>query len=559
MIFQEKNKISEVAMNILRKRYFHVGESEWSQVVDRAINHVLIDADEEQRSLTYEMMLNRYFIPNSPCLVNSGKKDSGLSACFVVDFPDSIEGIYKTKLDFALIARKGGGCGTTLSKLRPEGDLVSGSTHGYAGGPIKFADTISHDMSVISQGGLRPMAIMFTMSVYHPDIIKFITAKEEEGRISNANISVVVDVAFMQKVENDETYWTEFAGTQYKEYKARDVFNLIVEGAWRNGEPGLLYKNRIDDSPYKYTGQEISATNPCSEQPLPVNGVCNLGSLDLVKFMGDDDVIDLALFETAIRLSVQFLDKVVDKSTYPTEAISEWVVKNRAIGLGIMGFADYCLRREIAYGSDESLEELEFILDFMDKISEDESISLGEELGVPYYCKLLPIPRRNITITTIAPTGTISLLAGCSSGIEPIFSEIVIRNDKTGSYQFDNDLSHKDYFRCAVSANGATEVTWEEHIKVLATTQKHIQSGVSKTTNFPNHTHRETIAKAFIQAWKSNCKGLAVYRNNSRKLEVLSPKAIKKNLCPVCKEETIHINNTTKCTKCLWSLDDQKV
>jgi len=253
-------------MNILKKRYFSEGETSWDQVVDRVINHVLSDAKEEDREITREMILNTYFVPNSPCLVNASKSNSGLCACFVVDFPDTIEGIYKTKLDFALIARKGGGCGTTLSKIRPEGSKVAGSTHGYAGGPLKFADTISHDADALTQAGFRSMAIMFVQSVYHPDIIKFINAKEEEGKIANANISVMVDDAFMEKVEKDETYWTEFNGLRYNEYKARDIFNMIVEGAWRNGEPGLLLRSKIDDSPYKYTEQKIFSTNPCSRR-----------------------------------------------------------------------------------------------------------------------------------------------------------------------------------------------------------------------------------------------------------------------------------------------------
>jgi ribonucleoside-diphosphate reductase alpha chain len=319
---------------------------------------------------------------------------------------------------------------------------------------------------------------------------------------------------------------------------------------------GILFKNRIDDSPYKYTGQEIIATNPCAEQPLTANGVCNLGSIDVSKFLTKDKELDTIKLEIVTRLAVRFLDRVVDKSAYPTEEIAEWVKDNRAVGLGIMGFADYLLMKEISYGSKESLEELSNILSLIDRVSEDESIKLGEKFGVPLQCQKLPVPRRNITITTIAPTGTVSLIAGCSSGIEPIFSEITVRNDKTGTYQFENNLAEKSYFRCAVASNGAREVTWEEHIDVLSTAQKYIHSGVSKTTNFPNHTHRDTIAKAFIMAWKSGCKGLAVYRNGSRKVEVLSPKNLKKDKCPICGEEIIKYNNVKKCTKCDWHFED---
>jgi ribonucleoside-diphosphate reductase alpha chain len=260
-LFPEVRPLSNTAKSILEKRYFQNDEKSWEELVNRVVDFVLPE-NNENKELTRQMILNRYSIPNSPCLVNAGKKNAGLCACFVVDFTDSIEGIFKTKLDFALIAKKGGGCGTSLSKIRPEGSAVEGSTHGYAGGPIKFADTISHDATAMTQAGFRSMAIMFSISVYHPDIVKFITAKSEEGQIANANISVMVDDAFMRKVENDETYWTEFNGQKHKEYRANDIFDLIVENAWRNGEPGILFKDTIDDSPYKYTGQEILTTNP---------------------------------------------------------------------------------------------------------------------------------------------------------------------------------------------------------------------------------------------------------------------------------------------------------
>jgi len=547
--FPEIRKISKTAIQILQKRYFDNGEKGWEELVDRVIEFVV--PNYKDKELIREMILNAYFIPNSPCLVNAGKKShAGLNACFVVDFPDNIEGIFKTKLDFALIARKGGGCGTTLSKIRPEGNTVAGSTHGWAGGPVKFADTISHDADALTQSGFRSMAIMFTMSVYHPDIIKFITAKSEEGKIANANISVVVDDNFINMVKNDEKYWTEFDGKKYREYNAREIFELIVEGAWRNGEPGLLFKDRIDQSPYTYTGQEILATNPCSEQPLPPNGVCNLGSLDLSKFLKSNKEFDYDKLELATRLGVNFLDSVIDASDFPTENIHKWALENRAIGLGIMGFADLCLMKKIAYGSLESLELLEEILEVISAISKDESEKIGKRLGIPKMCEKLPAPRRNITLNTVAPTGTISLLAGCSSGIEPIFSEITIRNDKTGSYTFENNLADKPYFRCAVSSNGASEVTWEEHIKILSTTQKYIDSGVSKTINFPMLTRRDTIAKAILMAWEQGCKGLAVYRNGSRKIEVLTPKNIKKDKCPVCGNDTEETNGKFRCMAC---------
>lgn len=556
MMFEPKGDLSPTALNILQKRYFKEGEDSWSQVAQRIVDHVAVDESQDTKEIMLEMIDNRYFIPNSPCIVNSGVEGGGLSACFVVDFKDTIEDIYKTKLNFALIARKGGGCGTTLSNLRPEGSKVGGSTHGYSAGPVNFYNTICHDMEIIAQGGFRAMAMMGTMSVYHPDIIKFINSKTVEGKMSTTNISVVVDDDFMECVKADAYYDTVFNGKVYETLKARDVFNMIVDGAWKNGEPGLLFYDRMNDSPYKYSNQVIEATNPCGEQPLPPNGVCNLGSLDISKFIDEENTLDLWLLENAIRYSVRFLDDVASRSSYPTEEITKWMHDNRPVGLGIMGLADYYLKREVAYGSPKALEELEFILSFMKGIAEDESVSLGEERGVPVECSKLPVPRRNITVLTIAPTGTISLLADCNSGIEPFFSEITIRQDKTGTYEIGSIEDLPEYFRCAVSANGATEVTWEEHVRTQASAQKFVDSGVSKTINFPNHTHRETVAKAFMLACELGCKGITVYRNGSRDVEVLSPKNIKKDLCPVCESPLIKESGCKHCTNCDWSMCD---
>lgn len=236
MIFEPVLELDDIAKNILQKRYFQPSETSWEQLAKRNVSHV-IGEDSEDFQDTKDMLTNRYFIPNSPGLVNAGTKNGGLIACFVVDFLDTIEEIYKTKFEFAQIARKGGGCGTDLSHLRPENSKVAGSTHGYAGGPIKFFDTICHDMEALTQAGFREMAMMGTISVRHPDIKKFITSKSQEGKMRNTNISVVVDNDFMEKVKNDETYWTEFDGVKYEELSAREIYNMIIEGAWKNGEP----------------------------------------------------------------------------------------------------------------------------------------------------------------------------------------------------------------------------------------------------------------------------------------------------------------------------------
>ncbi len=554
--FPPYSRLNDMSKNILKKRYLGKGETKWHQVVQRVVSFVAGDWEEETRDSLYSLIYNRYFIPNSPTLVNAGKtKHAGLSACYVVPFEDTIEDIYQTKLNFALIARKGGGCGTTLSNLRPEGDIVNGSTHGFAGGPIKFADTISHDMDAITQSGFRSMAIMFTMSVYHPDILKFITAKEKEGTIANANISVVVDDKFMQAVKNDGEFWTEFNGKKYTKYRAVEIFEKIIEGAWRNGEPGLLFYDKINDSPYKYAGVEIQATNPCGEQPLPPNGSCNLGSLDLSKFYDKKtNDINLDMLDKAVRLGVRFLDSVIDVNAFPTVDIERVSKNSRQIGLGVMGLADLYMLKKIAYGSEDAITLLDSVMKFIYEVAKNESEIMGKELGVPAWCKKLPERRRNITLISPAPTGTISILAGCNSGIEPFFSEITERKDKTGEYVIDNTAFNEPYFRCAVSSTGEKEVDWEEHIRTQAIAQKWSDSGVSKTINFPSHTRKETIGKAYMLAWELGCKGITVYRNGSRNIEVLSPKNISRNKCPVCGSEVIKESGCTKCSVCDWSV-----
>lgn len=291
------------------------------------------------------------------------------------------------------------------------------------------------------------------------------------------------------------------------------------------------------------------------EQPLIPYGSCNLAALDLSKFFRKGE-FDWKLFEKGIRYGVKFLDSIIDVNQFPTPEIEENVMGFRQIGLGLMGLADYYLVREIPYGSDEALGALDEIGEFLYKISYDESERLGREKGVPEHCKNLPTPRRNITVLTIAPTGTTSIIAGCNNGIEPFFSEITQRKDKTGEYTLNLEGSEKEYFKCAVPMDGdkSREVTWKEHVDTQAVIQKWIDSGVSKTCNVPQMTPKETVGNIFMYAWKADCKGITVYRNGSRKEEVLTPKNISKNLCPSCESDTRKEDGCLKCMSCEWSL-----
>jgi ribonucleoside-diphosphate reductase alpha chain len=889
-------EMSAVARQVMGKRYLFPEEKDWADAAKRVVGWVLGEDDPDYQDML-ELMTYRYFLPNSPGIFNAGIDEAGLAACFVVALEDSTEGILKTFGDFMHIARKGGGVGTSLSRIRPKGAPVGSSSHGYAIGPVAIIDSLCVLMKNWTQNGKRPLAQMTTMSVYHPDIKEFITAKAEEGRMSTTNMSVVVDNAFMQAVLDNGTYWTSFDGVAYEELYAREVFSMIVRGAWQNGEPGLLFYDRINDGPYKYSGQEIIATNPsmmrgtkiitdlgvlpieqlegktfrvrnlhgewspaecflsgknkklfkvslsggaeyyatkehkwpvvslsgiqktttlelqpgdrlpvsqaakvfgslgnysdgflvgwiygdgwitertddgtqqvgiivsdddakhgvlgvlaekmrkigvdtswpmrshggkswhevsisnrklnsflrmfgvtnkknglpkmllnecseefsygfldglissdgsvdenrvtittahetlakeltefigmlgipvnrqhtdsvtnftpigqissvnrivfstrfvsgwrlthsgkqarivkreksrsnyfkkvisvvetdlvdsvwdirvfddthcfslpnvitgnCGEMPLPSNGICNLGSLDLAKFHQNGH-FDWRLYGEAIRLAVRFLDRVIDKTGYPTEEIKQWSLKNRPVGLGWMGWADLLLKEGVAYGSDESIKMAKMLVAETKNVAISESEILGKVKGVPEACKNLPRPRRNVTVLTMAPTGSISLLADTSSGIEPTFSATMTRTDGTGTYSISHPEAHQPYFRVAVSDGNAAEVTWEEHIRMLAAIQnghgypgEGVDSGVSKTINMPFSSTEEDVAGAYMLAWQLGCKGVTVYRQNSRSLQVLTAeKSPSEKVCPECGG---HIVKESGCEKC---------
>lgn len=525
-----KYPLTSTAEQILKKRYIHeqLGEKNWSDVVERLLEAIVPNDKDKYR----EMLLERYFLPNSPTIVNAGTKIKGLAACYVVNLEDSLESIYRTKYEFAKICQKGGGCGTTLSNLRPEGMLVAGSTHSRAAGPVNFGSTICKDMEVLSQAGFRNMAMMLNLSCNHPDIEKFIKAKTKENSMTTTNISVFANDKFMQAAIDRDSWYTEFIGPRgekfERKFNAGELLDLIAEQAWSNGEPGLLFEDTINrDTPYKYSNQYLKSCNPCSEQPLPPYGVCGLGSIDISKFYTVDEEgngdIDCDSLGHVVRLAVRFLDRMLDVSDWPLLEIELWVKNNRPIGLGIMGFADLLLKLEILYGSQESLEMVSYIMSFVSLAAESESERLGELYGVPEACSALPRPRRNITTLSIAPTGTIAILAGCSHGIEPIYSPMYTRVDEDGdTYEIYHPLADKPYFRSAVSSNPNKTVSWKEHIDIQAEFQRYIDSGVSKTVNLPNDATVEDIKNIFIYAWKSGVKGITVYRDNSREQQVLN-------------------------------------
>jgi len=536
-----KYPLTSTAKQILDKRYIHkdLGEDSWEDVVDRVLGYIM--PDRKDNFLYRQMLLERYFVPNSPTLVNAGTKIKGLSACFVIPFEDSIEGIAEAKYRFMKIAQKGGGCGTSLSNIRPEGTPVAGSTHATAGGPVSFYNTICEDMKAMTQAGFREMAMMGTMHVSHPDIKKFITAKTIEGVMHTTNLSVMVDNEFISQVVLNGSFRQYFDKDGElivdQTVPAREIFDLIVHQAWLNGEPGLLFDTAINtNTPYKYTSQVINATNPCGEQPLPSFGTCNLGSIDVSKFFDAelDDQIDYIALGTFVDLAITFLDAAIDVAEWPIPEIKEWVQNNRPVGLGIMGFADLLLQMKIAYGSPESLDVAENLMSFIYREAIRTSEYLGDKYGVPKECTYLPTPRRNITVVSIAPTGSIALIAGCSHGIEPIFAPTTVRTDKTGVYTDISTHAEAEYFRSAINDDPTKVVTWKEHIDIQAAFQMYVDSGVSKTINLPNTATKEDVGEAFMYAWEKGCKGITVYRDGSRVEQVLS---VDSKLEPVTIEE----------------------
>ena len=508
----------------------------------------------------YKMMTDFTFLPNSPTLMNAGNDLGQLAACFVLPVSDSLEGIFDAVKNAALIHKSGGGTGFSFSRLRPKNSRV-GSTGGVASGPVSFMKIFNTATEQVKQGGTRRGANMAILRVDHPDIMEFITCKSDNTSLNNFNISVGVTDAFMQAARNDENY--DLIDPRDKTVRgslnAREIYEKLVEHAWFNGDPGIVFLDRINrDNPTPEVG-EIESTNPCGEQPLLPMEACNLGSINLAKCVageGSTVRVDYEALKEAIWLSVRFLDNTIEMSRYPLSEIDQMVKANRKIGLGVMGFADLLFLLGVPYNSEEAVSLAEKVMGFVQAEAHEASrhlaVSRGAfpNIGKSVFKNDAARCYRNATCTTIAPTGTLSILAGCSSGIEPVFALSFVRRVMDGDELvevnplFEKVAKERGFYSEALMARiaeqgtiahmpeipedvrrvfvTAHDVSPEWHIRMQAAFQNHTDNAVSKTVNLPNEATVDDVEEIYNMAFDLCCKGVTIYRDGSKSDQVLS-------------------------------------
>ena len=565
---QDDLKLSLNAIRILQRRYLRRGEDgriiETPAQMFRRVADAIAAVDERYEGTGavggtadrfYEMMSSLEFLPNSPTLMNAGTPLGQLSACFVLPVTDSMDGIFTAVKNMAFIHQSGGGTGFNFSNLRPRGSMVK-STSGVASGPVSFIEVFDKATDVIKQGGRRRGANMAILNVDHADLMEFVMSKTRPAYLQNFNISVAVTDRFMAAVGagDEHEFLSPHNGEVVDRRSARDVFDMICSAAWQCGDPGLVFIDEINRHNPLIDVAPIEATNPCGEQPLLPYESCNLGSINLARFVGHGRIHYDRLGRT-VADAVHFLDNVIDANRYPIPEIAEATLASRKIGLGIMGFSDTLYRLGIAYDADEASTLAEEVMRFVQERGREESVRLGEARGAfPLFEKSAWPGRglrtlRNATVTTIAPTGTIGLLASASSGIEPVFALRYWRQMAEGTTLFE---THEEFARRAEACGAdldaifggcgrdgsirtckdlpeelrrvfvvAHDIAPEWHVRMQAAFQKHADNGVSKTINLPRDATVESVRRAYLLAWKLKCKGITVYREGSRPEDAL--------------------------------------
>jgi ribonucleoside-diphosphate reductase alpha chain len=558
-------EITENAKAVLKARYLLKDETgnviespeEMFHRVARNVAAAEKEHGEDEAAWTekfFALMEGLKFLPNSPAMMNAGKRLGQLAACFVLPVKDSMDSIFSSLKDAALILQSGGGTGFSFSQLRPRADVVR-STGGIASGPVSFMRIFNTATEVIKQGGARRGANMGILSVHHPDILEFIKIKRRSGELENFNISVAVTDAFMKALLRDEEYdlLNPRTGHVYKRMRAKEVFDEIVTSAWETGDPGLVFIDVINrDNPTPQLGM-MESTNPCGEQPLLPYEACVLGSIDLNKYVGkkgEKAAVDYAALSDDIRTAVRFLDDAIDVNKYPLPEIAAMHKGNRKIGLGVMGWADMLIQLGMPYGSKASFALARELMKFFRDRARQCSAELGEKRGVfpnfrgsIYDAPGMPAVR-NATTTTIAPTGTLSIIADCSSGIEPLFAlaykRLIMDTEllEVNRMFFETARErgfYSDELREKVIRQGtlrglrevprnvrslyrtAHEIDYEFHLEMQASFQKYTDNAVSKTINMPRKAKKEDVAKAYLLAYEKGCKGITTFRYGTRK------------------------------------------
>lgn len=508
-----------------------------------------------------DVIANLEFLPNSPALVNAGRPLGQLAACFVLPVEDSIEGIFGSIALAAKIHQSGGGTGFSFSKLRPRGSRVK-STGNVASGPVSFMKVFDAATDAIKQGGVRRGANMGVLNVEHPDIREFIHLKNDNKTLSNFNVSVAVSDDFMRHLEHGTPFPLTWGGQEFDKVNPYVLWREIAESAWISGDPGVLFIDRINAGNTVPGLGRIEATNPCGEVPLLPYHTCNLGSINLAKFTKNTS-FDWVRLGDVVTTAVRFLDNVIEQNKYPSDLIDLNTKKARKIGLGVMGWADALIQMGIAYGSPESLKLAGEVMRFIRNNADGISIEIGNEKGkFPAFQQSIYGANegfRNATRTVIAPTGTLSILANCSSGIEPLFDLAITKNVMDtqitqASWAAQEHLNRYGRDRVLRTAH---EISIEEHINMQAAFQGFVDDSISKTINFNNNATVDNILDAYMMAWDTNCKGITVFRDGCKGSGQVLESGImisQKGLCPDCGTATIHKEGCESCPNCGYSV-----